>query len=314
MRSQRRPISLIGLLQAAAALTIVFSIATSFNIPHHSIQLFSHFRLQYFVISILLLIAFTMMKQPKYALALLAAAVFNSLFIVNWYLPIDSEGGGDQRLKLILANVHASNDEYQRLVDFISEEDPDMVFLQEITEDWVTGTASLLKDYPYFYAEPRADNFGIAAYSRIPFDSVRHVDSPPLGYPTIIATATVGAEELTLISSHPTIPLGKRRYSARNEQIETLVHLVHDNDRPVVLLGDFNSSLWDARYKDLVQSTGLPSARHGFGILPTWPTFLPFAMIPIDHVQISEGIAVTELRTGRNIGSDHLPLIATLAL
>jgi endonuclease/exonuclease/phosphatase (EEP) superfamily protein YafD len=304
----------MDLLQVAAVLTIVVSIVTRLNIPHHSIELFSHFRLQYFVVSILLMVTFVIIKQPNFAFALLATAIFNSVFIIAWYLPVDSEAGGDQSLKVVHANVLARNDKYQRLIDFIAEEDPDMIFLQEVTEEWVAGTASLKSGYPHFYAEPRADNYGIAVYSRIPFESIRHVDSPPLGYPTIVATATVGTKKLTLVSSHPTIPLGKRLYTARNQQIGSLVELVREPGRPVVMFGDFNSSLWDPRYGELVRSTGLPSARHGFGILPTWPTFLPFAMIPIDHFQTSAGIGVSNLQTGKNIGSDHLPLIATLSL
>jgi endonuclease/exonuclease/phosphatase (EEP) superfamily protein YafD len=149
----------MDLLQVAAVLTIVVSIVTRLNIPHHSIELFSHFRLQYFVVSILLMVTFVIIKQPNFAFALLATAIFNSVFIIAWYLPVDSEAGGDQSLKVVHANVLARNDKYQRLIDFIAEEDPDMICLQEVTEDWVAGTASLKSGYPHFYAEPLADNY-----------------------------------------------------------------------------------------------------------------------------------------------------------
>ena len=306
--------NLVGLLQAAAALTVIFSVITAINIPYHGVELFSHFRLQYLVVSVLLLLVFVALQDPKFSLALLITAILNGVFIVDWYRPLKGESSGDQNLKLMHANVLARNDQYQKLLDLVTEEEPDMVFLQEINNDWVAGITSLKSEYPYYYTEPRAGNFGIAVYSKFPFNSILHVDSPPLGYPTISATVSIGEKDLTLISSHPTIPLGAKLHSVRNEQLESLVERVQSADTPVVLLGDFNASIWDPRYRNLERSTGLLNARRGFGVLPTWPTFMPFAMIPIDHVLVSEGIGVIDARTGKGIGSDHLPLIVTLSL
>ena len=306
--------TVIELLKAAAVLTVVFSLLTALDLPQHLIELFSHFRLQYFVVSVLLFLVFALLQQYAYAGALLLTVLLNGMFIISWYLPLDGEGGGPETLKLLHANVLSSNDKHQRLIDLVAAEDPDMIFLQEVTDDWVSGLRPLQTDYPYFYTEARSGNFGIAVYSKIRLDSVSHVDSPPLAYPTITATATIGKQNLTLISSHPTIPLGRRLYSARNQQLDGVLELVEAADWPVVLLGDFNATVWDPQFKKFVSSSGLSNARQGFGLLATWPTYLPFAMIPIDHILVSEGLGVTNVKTGRSIGSDHLPLIVTLSL
>jgi endonuclease/exonuclease/phosphatase (EEP) superfamily protein YafD len=306
--------SIIGLLQAAAALTVVFSLLAALRLPLHFIELFSHFRLQYFVVSALLLLVFALQQRYAYAGALLLTVLFNGFFLIEWYLPPKTDAGGSEELKLLHVNVHSNNNQHQRLVDLVAAEDPDMIFLQEITDDWLLGLRPLLKDYPFTYAVGRSGNFGIAVYSRIPFDSVSHVESPPFGYPTITATARIGERDVTLISSHPTIPLGKQLYTARNQQIDSLLDLLQAADRPIVFLGDFNATMWDLHLKKLAHSAGLANARQGFGVLPTWPTFMPFAMIPIDHVLVSEDISVTNMKTAKGIGSDHLPLIVTLSL
>jgi endonuclease/exonuclease/phosphatase (EEP) superfamily protein YafD len=63
-----------------------------------------------------------------------------------------------------------------------------------------------------------------------------------------------------------------------------------------------------------MRQTGLKNSRRGFGILPTWPTFLPLLSIPIDHFLLSPEFAVLKTGQGPNIGSDHVPLITELML
>ena len=313
MRGKRGSVNIVGLLQAAAVLTVIFSLLTGLDIPHPGFELFSHFRLQYFVISVFLLAVFTFLRHYIYIGSLAVIAVFNATFVLPWYFAEPAAVAGGP-LKLLHANVYSNNTEYERLVDLVAAESPDMIFLQEMTPEWVAGLASLLEDYPYAYAEPRIDNFGIAAFSKIPFDSIQHIESPPLGYPTILATIIINGKQLSIISSHPTNPLGQKMYDARNEQLQSIAGLVDQLAGEVILLGDLNASVWDNHLRQLEDSTGLRNVREGFGVLPSWPTFLPFAMIPIDHALVSTGIAVTDVRTGQKIGSDHLPLVVTLVL
>jgi endonuclease/exonuclease/phosphatase (EEP) superfamily protein YafD len=311
MRSKR--VTYAGLLQAAAVVTIVFSVVTIFDFAHRNIELFSHFRLQYLVGSLLLVVLFAALRKPAYSLLLLGTAVLNASYVLPWYFD-NTPAEGKTVIKLLNANVHAGNNEYRDLFDLVGEEQPDIIFLQEFSPAWRDATQSLSNDYPFSYMEPRAGNFGIAMFSRIPLDSVTHIDSPPLGYPTIIATVTVNEVSLTLIDTHPTIPITRSLYDARNAQLDSLAELTGRANGAVVLIGDLNISPWCHRYRMLEERTGLRNTRRGFGIVPTWPTFMPFAMIPIDHALVSDDVGVIETRTGRRIGSDHLPLVITITI
>ena len=306
-------VSLVGLLQAAAIVTIVFTVVTALPIDFFGIQLFSHFKLQYLIISVLLCVALALLRQPAYVGGLLLAVGLNASLVIPWYVA-DSAPGGDTQLKVLCANILSSNTEHQRLFDLLEAEAPDIVLLQEVSPQWLEALDRLRRTYPYSYAEAREGNFGIALFSRVPLMSVSHVDSPPLGYPTIIATMDVKGAALHLAGTHPMIPLGEKLYSARNEQLASIVKLLADRDGSQVLVGDLNTSMWDIHYRSLEEKTGLRNARTGFGIVPTWPTYMPFAMIPIDHVLISDDVGVVEMRSGPRIGSDHLPLIVTITL
>ncbi len=302
--------SLRGLLEAAAGLTLVVSTAASLDVENAWWQLFSHFRLQYFGASLVFGVLLVLLRHRRGAFLALFAAGINAAYVLPWYVG-DAHTGG-QPLRLLQTNVLSINDNYDGLIALVDAEAPDIVVVEEVTAAWAEAIAALADDYPYRYVIPRSDNFGIALLSRAPFVNVRHLASPPLGFPTIQARIDWHGKPFDLIASHPTVPVNPVVYAARNRQLDNLAVLVAESEGPVVLVGDLNATPWDRHYRRLEASTGLRNARRGFGIVPTWPTFLPIAMIPIDHVLISPEIGVQSVAAGPDIGSDHLPLIVTL--
>ena len=107
-------------------------------------------------------------------------------------------------------------------------------------------------------------------------------------------------------------PLGVDGFRARNQQLDSVADLLNEREGAKVLIGDLNATMWGHHFQRFVDRTGLHNVRRGFGVLPTWPTQLPFAMIPIDHCLVSAGFDVRSVRTGPAIGSDHLPLLVEL--
>jgi endonuclease/exonuclease/phosphatase (EEP) superfamily protein YafD len=85
---------------------------------------------------------------------------------------------------------------------------------------------------------------------------------------------------------------------------------------PKICVGDLNITPWSPYYRDFVERTNLADVGKGFGILPSWPTFLLFKwlMLPLDHCLVSDDIRVADVKTGESNGSDHLPLIVELEL
>ncbi len=312
-----RRVTIKGLLQAAALLTVAFSLTTLLPIDHHALQLFTHFRLQYLAVSLLLLIAFAFLRSPGYIAAMMISVGAGALVATPWYMD-GAANSGDLEITLLHANVLATNDEHDKLFALLAEEEPDLVFLQEISPQWQAALSALHADYPHYYVEAREGKFGIALLSRLPLVSVGHIDSEPLGFPTLHGELAVGNQTVRFISMHPMIPLGADNYAARNEQLHAVPQLPGFSSKPaddsMILVGDLNVTMWDINYRAFEASTGLRNARQGHGILPTWPTFMPFAMIPIDHVLVSNDIGIKQIRTGPRIGSDHLPLVVTLTL
>ena len=306
-------ISLKGLIRAGAALTAVFSVATSFDGLHQYLELFSHFRVQYLAVAVLLVTCFAVIRDQRYLALMAVIAVLNAGYVVPWYLPQSTAARADESFTILLANVLRSNGEHSKLTALLSREQPDLVFLQEVSEGWAKHVGGL-PDYPYRHVLPDAGSFGIAVLSRIPLTDVQTTDSPPFGFPTIVASAVIGGDAVTFTTTHPMPPVGREGYNGRNVQLANVAEQVSMQSGPRILVGDLNTSMWGANYRKLVARTGLTNARRGFGVLPTWPTHIPIAYIPIDHCLVSEEFDVVDVRTGPNIGSDHLPLIVKLSL
>jgi endonuclease/exonuclease/phosphatase (EEP) superfamily protein YafD len=300
-------------LQAATFLTVLSSWVTLFGSAHRYLDLFSHFRLQYLLASIVLLVAFLVMRRRVEIVALVATALLNAVFVVPWYGSPDTQAvAGSPSLKLLLANVHAGNDRYDEFLRLIDESQADVIVLQEMTPNWLGYVGPALVDYSHRLTVPRDDPFGIGIFSRNPLLSARSIDSPPLGLPTLEVTIEVFDRPLTLIATHPMPPIGRDGYAARNEHLRSIGTLVNERGADV-LVGDLNTTMWSSTYRALEDSTGLRNSRRGFGVMPSWPVFLPVAMIPLDHCLVADRVDVLETKLGEDIGSDHRPLLVQLA-
>jgi endonuclease/exonuclease/phosphatase (EEP) superfamily protein YafD len=315
MRPALRSPTLIGLLEAGAAVIAFCSVAAYFDALHRLLELLTHFRLQYLVLAVLLAAIFGALRKRGWLVLMLAAALLDVWPVMSWYLPGRAAAAAPAaQLKLLSANVWSGNHEPARLLALIRAEAPDLVFLQEVTDDWAAAIESLDDSYPYRYVVPRNDNFGVALLARRPFERVDAIATPPLARPSLLAVLDVDGRPVSFVGTHPAPPLGAAGFDARNRQLAAVAALAAQLDGPVILAGDLNTTMWGKHFRQLVAATGLVNARRGFGVVPTWPTTFVPAMIPLDHCLVSDEFAVLDLRAGARVGSDHLPIIVLLAL
>jgi endonuclease/exonuclease/phosphatase (EEP) superfamily protein YafD len=75
----------------------------------------------------------------------------------------------------------------------------------------------------------------------------------------------------------------------------------------LIIAGDFNTSSFSNHFSKLTNGD-LKDSRIGFGLLPTWPANYLMLQTTLNHFLVSKNLEVIERSTGKNIGSDHLPI------
>jgi endonuclease/exonuclease/phosphatase (EEP) superfamily protein YafD len=285
---------------------------------HQGFELTSHFKLQYLLVAFACLLVFVTLHAWWSALLACFTCVLNLVMVLPWYIPQPQASLTQpyDPVKILFANVESANKNFSDFISFVVEENPHVLIIQEATESWIDRLRVLQERFPYEKALPRPWGVGIALYSRIP---VERFDVIALGserVPGLLARLTGGGGALSVVTVHPRPPHRRHDFRERNIQLREAAAVVQSLPAPKILVGDLNTSLWSPYYARLIRQTGLYNARKGFGLRPTWPAFMPWRvlMIPIDHCLVSPDIGVLNMRTGRNIGSDHLPIVVDIVI
>lgn len=120
------------------------------------------------------------------------------------------------------------------------------------------------------------------------------------------AKLDVEGTEFTVVAAHldRPWPLGEQAI-----WIEPMRDAVAEVTGPAVLSGDFNSAPWTHAIRS-IGSAG--DFRLGSGFVTSWPSANPgFLRLPLDQLYL-RGRVEADVRTGPQLGSDHLPVLIEL--
>jgi endonuclease/exonuclease/phosphatase (EEP) superfamily protein YafD len=92
--------------------------------------------------------------------------------------------------------------------------------------------------------------------------------------------------------------------------MKELAQFVRRIDGALVLAGDLNTSPWSQSFRAVRVATGLVPAGTLTPSWPAWPLALP--QVALDHIFVSQELAVAASGIGPAVGSDHLPVWAKL--
>ena len=312
---------LVALVRIAASVVCLLTLAAYLGRASWAFDVCSHFRLQYMIALAVCAAVLAVVRDRLFVAIAGACLIVNAAEIVPWYFGAQEAPRDDDspRLTLLCANVWNVNEDHERFLSLIEERDPDVVVVLEATEAWTKALEAITAEYPHHLMETHEHPFGIALYSRLPLGDARIVRYGSADVPSIVARVELGGEGVTILATHPLPPRVPWAWRMRNEQLAAIASARDELGNRLVIAGDLNASPFSPCMSYFVASMHSPAARlryasRGYGFKPTWPTFNRVFFTPLDHILVTDTLAVTDFRTGPHIGSDHLPLQATIRL
>ena len=211
------------------------------------------------------------------------------------------------QIKVIQLNGARANADVGRVADWLIAQRPDIVTVSEARHDL---RDALVKRAGWKVAG--------AAGSLMIFTPRRylHMDRPrPIrGRSPEFVNATYAnpSGEIEVVTTHLNRQLGP----SVGRQITALESVAGARPRTrMILTGDFNATPWSAEIRRLDRSLGLTRRDRA---VASWPAQIfgvrwPFPFLPIDHVYAGRGWTTVSVERGPWLGSDHYPVIVTLA-
>lgn len=293
-----------------SVLPIACATALAFSPDAYLPMLARAFLMQWCLLFLLLVVLFALRRRWWLALGSLCGAL---LLIPSdpLHRSISVHFGDAGSLRVLHMNVLQPNEAYEQAIAQALRSDADVISVQELSPQWADAfQAGLKAAYPYAHVEPRSNCYGIALFSKRPFRNVCTLEFH--GAPFIEAVLDIDGRPVRLLAVHATSPITYTHFKRRNGQLDGLARRIASSDTTTVLVGDLNTVPWDDAFERFCFNSGLRPAS-GAG-QRTWPSIGPLALIPLDHLLISDNIVGASVHTIPILGSDHRGLLAQVQL
>ncbi len=275
-------------------------------------------------------------------LRLLPLAVVGGLWFAPYFVPRIPNAASGIRLNLLTFNVWGHNHDLSQVETWLRDTEADIVLLQEVSPAYARTDLPHLRDlYPYQSNQPDPTRWGgNITLSRYPIVTEEYIDlqtpetPAPLrlvldvnGYPVAVYNVHLAWParqrprlSLPVSNFYLRVALGFDDRT-RNQQITHLLEHLKTEPYPYLVAGDFNTSASSVTYQQLDAIMHDAFRQAGSGLGASWPVssarglpgFVP-PLIRIDYIWHSDHFRTLDAQLGPHLGSDHLPVLATLEL
>lgn len=302
----------VGLLVDCACWIIAAMLAWSLLLPDNAISITVSNVWPHLAAALVILTIARLRRAAP--LATIARGVFGLGFLAFVSAPLIAgasavHNAAEKRITILTFNLRNDNSiDKSTLIDYIASTNADFVFLQE---------AGALEDHlaPLFGhyrsrsgCEPGTD-CSMLVLSNHAFERVERPDNGPRSHRFAVIRTRIANRPITLVGAHLSKPFDTVRHLREMKNVAGQINRLSGD---VIVAGDFNATPWSLAIQHLRTKANV---RNSYGYRPTWPVWLPFFGLPIDHVFVRGNVETRTARTpDATLGSNHRHLIVELEL
>ncbi len=247
--------------------------------------------------------------------AVIAAAALMTPEFLAARASVAGVAGAGERLKIAQLNLKSDEAWNGRVVDWLIEEDPDVVVL----EDLGPNLRAVIKRRLAGRHLTCAQDCNVALLSKTAPLRSEGLQGGSYGLTprTLLAEFASDHGTFEVVGAHLARPHLKGPNSPRTsvyiqaEQSRQLRGILSSADKDsLILAGDFNSTPWSFARQREDRALGLERRTR---FLFSWPANRTgIALLPIDHIYAGSGWRTLSVARGPFLGSDHYPVVAVL--
>jgi endonuclease/exonuclease/phosphatase (EEP) superfamily protein YafD len=200
-------------------------------------------------------------------------------------------------------NVKEHNKHLEVLIADVLQTNVDILSLQELRPEAGALVDSLLwPGYPFVVRSLDVPGFGIALYSRIPFDSTQVFND--FAFPVLMAHLTVNDKQLRIYAATTSTPTSEKGFEKQSKEFIYLADLIQQQRIPAILAGDLNAVPWSKHITEFCKRTSMIDSRKDLSA--TYPSQSMFVQLPIDYLLHSPNMQCLAFTTLAPSTSNHL--------
>lgn len=221
------------------------------------------------------------------------------------------------QVRVMTFNLRLGRADASEVVRTVRDNRIDLLMLEELTPAGLARLteAGLPNELRHFEGHPGLIGpEGTGLWSRYPLTSGRLVAGLSFVTPAARIAVPGVSQPVYALGMHPAGPVQANSYWLRD--IATVPYILKDVPPGAVIVGgDFNATPDNVWFRGILKTPGYANAidQAGSGPIPTYNARHPVPLIAIDHV-LTRGAVATAVRPVRISGSDHLGIIATVAI